>query len=386
MKKQQIIFKGSGRITTAAFIKNKNMRYGQIRFKGGGRINNVRITGLTEEGGGGEESGEYKDEECLGFTAVDGDVTVRLQNIGGNTPIVYYKREGQDWTLWDYSELNITEGETIRFYGENNLQFSKTSNSYSKFIMSGIGKIEASGECNSLLSKEKTKVVGSFCFYSLFNSCSNLITAPKLSSTILENYSYSQMFIRTSITVAPKLPAIVLGSYCYSSMFADTKLIETPNLPAPVVNYRSYANMFESCKLLVKVVELPATSISYGSYLSMFSGCTALTTVPNKLPAITLNDYCYNNMFKNCVSLITAPELPALLLMNYCYDSMFDGCINLNYIKAMFITNDSPYGYTRNWLKNVAATGTFVKNAAATWEGSGANGIPTGWTVETANE
>ena len=160
MKTQQIIFKGSGKITTAAFIKNKNMRYGQIRFKGGGRINNVRIIGLDNGGGGGgEESPTYKDEECLGFTAVDGDVNVSLYNKGGNAPIIYYKREGQNWTLWDYAALTIAEGETIRFYGENDLQFSKSQSVYSKFIMSGAGKIEASGDCNSLATKYKTYTI-----------------------------------------------------------------------------------------------------------------------------------------------------------------------------------------------------------------------------------
>ena len=61
---------------------------------------------------------------------------------------------------------------------------------------------------------------------------------------------------------------------------------------------------------------------------------------------------------------------------------MFVDCSNLNYIKAMFTTEPST-SYTRNWVRNVAASGTFVKNSAATWDVSGKNGIPTGWTVET---
>lgn len=42
--------------------------------------------------------------------------------------------------------------------------------------------------------------------------------------------------------------------------------------------------------------------------------------------------------------------------------------------------------YTNNWLLGVATNGTFVKNSQATWDVSGASGIPTGWTVETADE
>jgi hypothetical protein len=68
---------------------------------------------------------------------------------------------------------------------------------------------------------------------------------------------------------------------------------------------------------------------------------------------------------------------------------MFYGCTNLNYIKAMFTTTpsgSSPNYYTNEWVSGVASSGTFVKNAVAQWNVTGANGIPTGWTVETASE
>ena len=61
---------------------------------------------------------------------------------------------------------------------------------------------------------------------------------------------------------------------------------------------------------------------------------------------------------------------------------MFNGCSRLNYIKAMFTTTPSSSSYTYNWVQNVAATGTFVKNSAAEWNVTGTNGVPTGWTVE----
>jgi len=62
---------------------------------------------------------------------------------------------------------------------------------------------------------------------------------------------------------------------------------------------------------------------------------------------------------------------------------MFQGCTSLNYIKAMFTTTPG-YGNTRNWVASVASSGTFVKNSAATWMTTGVNGIPSGWTVQTA--
>jgi len=63
---------------------------------------------------------------------------------------------------------------------------------------------------------------------------------------------------------------------------------------------------------------------------------------------------------------------------------MFNGCTKLNYIKAMFITTPSNT-YTSAWVNGVSATGTFVKNSAAAWNVTGTNGIPSGWTVQTAS-
>jgi hypothetical protein len=61
---------------------------------------------------------------------------------------------------------------------------------------------------------------------------------------------------------------------------------------------------------------------------------------------------------------------------------MFHGCSKINYIKAMFLyTNNA----THNWVSGVASTGTFVKNVNASIA-TGASGIPSGWTVETATE
>jgi hypothetical protein len=50
----------------------------------------------------------------------------------------------------------------------------------------------------------------------------------------------------------------------------------------------------------------------------------------------------------------------------------------------MFTTTPGT-GTTNQWVDGVASTGTFVKNSAATWNVTGINGVPTGWTVETAN-
>ena len=115
----------------------------------------------------------------------------------------------------------------------------------------------------------------------------------------------------------------------------------------------------------------------------MFNGCSKLTTAP-ELSVTTLAESCYSNMFQNCTSLTAAPVLPATTLTRSCYYGMFNGCTNLNYIKCL-ATNRTASSCTTNWVKGVAATGTFVKNSAAQWNVTGVNGVPTGWTVETAS-
>jgi hypothetical protein len=85
-------------------------------------------------------------------------------------------------------------------------------------------------------------------------------------------------------------------------------------------------------------------------------------------------------MFSVCTSLENAPVLPATTLVSSCYNYMFSGCSKLNYVKALFTTAPSS-DYTRDWLNRVASSGTFVKNAAATWNVVGASGVPEGWTV-----
>lgn len=129
--------------------------------------------------------------------------------------------------------------------------------------------------------------------------------------------------------------------------------------------------------------ELPATTLTEGCYCRMFYNCTSLVTVPSILPATTLASHCYREMFRSSSKITTAPDLPATTLVDHCYDTMFYECSTLNYVKAMFTTTPS-ITYTSNWLAWTSSTGTFVKNAAATWDVRGGTGIPNGWTVETA--
>lgn len=143
----------------------------------------------------------------------------------------------------------------------------------------------------------------------------------------------------------------------------------------------AFSSLFSRCKKLnsAKNLALPATTLAEYCYAYMFNYCSSLVNAP-ELPATTLVDHCYRGMFSGCTNLVTAPELPATKLTRDCYERMFYGCSNLNYIKAMFTTTPG-FPFTTNWVDGVASSGTFVKNKDATWDVTGVDGVPEGWTV-----
>lgn len=243
--------------------------------------------------------------------------------------------------------------------------------------------------CTSLTTAPElpATTLAEYCYQYMFNGCTRLVNAPQLPVTTLASGCYVGMFSGcTSLKTAPALPATTLASSCYASMFKGcTSLTTAPSvLPATTLAYGCYFSMFMNCTRLTTAPELPAETLAQSCYGSMFMNCTSLTTAP-ALPATTLKNICYDHMFSGCTSLTTAPELPATTLVSRCYQQMFDGCTKLNYIKAMFTTTPSTT-YTSSWVKNVAARGTFVKNTSATWNVTGVNGVPSGWTIQRASQ
>jgi hypothetical protein len=258
----------------------------------------------------------------------------------------------------------------------------------------GIGKFSSTdnfdvqGNIMSLLFgdnyKGQTDLTGKdYAFYRLFYQNTKVINTENLSlpATTLANSCYRQMFRGcTSLVRAPKLPATTLAELCYFYMFDGcTSLTTAPELPATTLATSCYSYMFDSCTNLVTAPKLPAITLASSCYMAMFNNCTSLVKAP-KLPATTLAIQCYGYMFQDCTNLTIAPELPAITLVESCYENMFNGCTSLNYIKAMFTTTPSNT-YTSSWVSGVAPTGTFVKNPEATWNVTGVNGVPTGWTI-----
>ena len=293
--------------------------------------------------------------------------TILWKSIGtGMAKTIEYSINNGAWTSITATSagepITVAVNDMVRLRGTNST-YAKDKSNYSGFE-GGTATYDIEGNIMSLLYGDNfvgnNTLTGTYNFCSMFK-LSNSVSAENmiLPATTLVQNCYQGMFNDcTGLTTAPELPAIRLANYCYSAMFYG-------------------------CTSLTIAPELPATTLASGCYSSMFKGCTSLTTAP-VLPATTLANSCYGYMFDGCTSLTTAPVLPATTLVTYCYYYMFKDCTRLNYIKAMFTTTPSKT-YTENWVSGVASTGTFVKNSAATWTTTGVNGIPTGWTVETAS-
>jgi hypothetical protein len=170
-----------------------------------------------------------------------------------------------------------------------------------------------------------------YCFASLFQDCTALVSAPVLPSTNLTAGCYHSLFKGcTGLAAAPVLPAAALADYGYQSMFEGcTALAQAPALPATALADFCYGSMFQDCTALTQAPSLPAAALAMGCYSSMFRGCTALASAP-ALNATTLADYCCQNMFRDCTVLSAAPALPATVLAEGCYQHMFRGCTGLS--------------------------------------------------------
>lgn len=324
--------------------------------------------------------------ESISYSLDNGNTWITTENTNNKQEnlVITVNAEKNDIILWK----GIAKQLAI-YYEDEDDYFGLISNSEIRF--NAYGNIMSLLYGDDFIGKTEFKPNSNHQFSNLFSDhereC-NIVDASNLILPVLNlsESCYEYMFYNcSSLIKAPELPAMTLADSCYNGMFGGcSSLTSTPKLPATILADSCYSGMFSECSSLTEVPELPATTLTQGCYSNMFHGCTSLTNAP-ELPAITLSIYCYSNMFSLCSSLTIAPELPATTLAGNCYGGMFDGCTKLNYIKALFTTTPSS-DYTNNWVKGVAATGTFVKNSNATWNEVGTYAVPSGWTIETANK
>ncbi len=348
----------------------------------------------------------------LTFEAKEAGAVVKFKLSSNALGNVEYCTNGSTW-LYYASEQPITltnVGDKVMFRG-NNATYTTSNSDFSKFTCSNdcyiygnvmslihptgyatLTTLTADSTFNGLfygnthIVNHATKplvlpatTLTKGCYGYMFMGCKGLTKAPALPATTLAADCYKQMFTDCSLTEAPVLPATTLATACYAAMFLGCPLTEAPALPATTLAPNCYMSMFWNCKSLAEAPVLPATTLAEYCYTHMFTGCTSLETAP-ALPVTTLENGCYQSMFQGCTALKTAPDLPATTLAAYCYNLMFDGCTQLNSVKCM-ATDISATSCTRDWLKNVASTGTVTAASAGIWTRDSESGIPTGWNV-----
>ena len=335
----------------------------------------------------------------------DGTIKVNYPKPG----MKYSLNGGAKTAMSGTTEINVTAGDKVRFYGDgtNITSYDGTT------ISGGTAECKVYGNIMSLVDEgnfttattlagyaftglfyENTKLTDASglllpattlaegCYRYMFFRCTGLTAAPELPATTLAEECYYAMFVGcTGLTAAPELPATTLAETCYYGMFSGcTSLTAAPELPATTLADDCYSWMFSGCTSLTAAPELPVTTLAKECYSAMFLGCTALTAAP-ALPATTLANVCYGMMFMGCTGLTVAPELPATKLVEGCYGYMFSGCTNLSSVTCL-ATDISATDCTKDWLKDVAATGVFTPaNGDVAWVKDSPSGIPTGWTI-----
>lgn len=294
-------------------------------------------------------------------------------NVVINLDKLEYNLDEEGWVKYDKnSEIHIAKGHKVAF------RSTKTTTG-----LSGSDKFY----CYSPGS-EKTAKDGRF---SIGGNIASLLVGDSFEALgpSLTDWSFQYCFSgHPYLTDASELilPMLTCPTNAYKSTFNGCSgLTGAPLLPATTLANSCYESMFQGCTSLAVLpndFELPATTMVLNCYKSMFRN-SGLTSAP-ALPATTLAESCYYFMFAGCTSLSTSSSpvlLPASKLETNCYREMFNGATGVNEVICL-ATDRSASNCTTNWLKDVAASGTFWAPSDLTWNWptNTASGIPVGWT------
>lgn len=243
-----------------------------------------------------------------------------------------------------------------------------------------------------------------YCYRGMFSGCTSLRvdSIPRhndAKNNFFARYSYAEgcyayMFEGCTSMVCVPLCSIkcsTLEKDCFRGMFMNCTSLR--NFEANILRFSEFAdgccmNMFRGCtSMVVPPDSVSATTIPKDCFRQMFFGCTSLTRglsymTSSTSPPFVLGEDCCSQMYRGCTSMTTASPPPAENLVTNCYYAMFYGCSSLRSVYAKFLTTPSAE-YTYYWMHGVRSTGTFHKNANATWNVTGSNGIPKNWTVRT---
>ena len=276
---------------------------------------------------------------------------------------------GADTTVYSYASLNgvdsvvVSEG-FVHNYSLDYLTFNVLT--AGNILWKSIGSGQAKTISYSINDGEWTSIAATSAGTAIPVSAGDVVRFKGTNSTYAKDKSNYSGFDGGTATynVEGNMMSLIYGDV----FEGETTLTGTYN----------FCSIFKQSKAVsAENMILPSTTLTNYCYRAMFSLAPNLITPP-ALPATTLAQGCYWYMFEKC-PMSTAPDLLAPTLVQECYGNMFTGCSNLNYIKCL-ATTKSATNCLQTWVKDVAATGTFVKDANTTWT-TGTSGIPTGWVV-----
>lgn len=293
-------------------------------------------------------SNKDENEKYLTITCVQNEASIEFSEP------CYYSINKVDWIQISGLQ-SLSEGE-IRYY--KNEKTPTSTNGCGKFSISGYCHL--SGNCMSMIygdDADKYDHVPDYGFYKLFAECDGIVSVD-------EDF----------------LPANSVGAHAYEDIFNScTNLITPPKLNAMVLGEQCYRGSFYGCSSIQEFSILPATELANGCYYYMFGNCSSLK-IPPILPALEMKKQCYYSMFFACKSLEIGPDLPALVLGDSSYYQMFYNCTKLKELTMLATSISAPYSM-HNWMNGVNTVGVFYKNKDAQWYKSGASGVPSRWSI-----
>ena len=192
-----------------------------------------------------------------------------------------------------------------------------------------------------------------------------------------------------------RIPVKTVGNGSFWGAFSGCTNLTTAYeyLLADVVDLSrdAFRGFYKGCTSLTTNIRLygePGPAAIYGDYYifkEMCSGCSSITFAKVNCSIMNYStDSMFESAFEGCTSLQRV-ELPNITVIDGedAFYAAFRGCTNLSYIELpaeRCDESDLHYCFFE-WVKGVAASGTFVKHANATFWQSGIDGIPDGWTV-----
>ena len=214
-------------------------------------------------------AGEEQQNPNITFQkSTDGGLTWEEHTIG-----VYDPDEGD---TDDLDVITLDKGESVLFKGVNSENFTVGDPEGDEGVCVGFyldGSAAASGDITSLVNGVGGDAIVQFMqFYTMFQNCTGLTTAPVLSATTLANSCYNSMFKGcTGLTTAPVLPATTLANNCYQSMFQGCTHITSHH----VATMNNNANVFQdnsACETFTIDDDTPPT-IGSNTITGLKAGC-----------------------------------------------------------------------------------------------------------------